>query len=177
MQYVNRGRGAHRWIHLCAAATLGIALSGCGGSSGSAASAASTGQAPTVAQSPAPAATSTDSASAASTSTSGIPAGESAGSQPTAAAPPVASAGVVTLNWLPPTENVDGTPLTDLAGYDIHYGTASGDYTKKIAVSNPGIATYVVSDLTPGTYYFSVAAVNADGTESPLSSEVRATVD
>jgi len=34
-----------------------------------------------------------------------------------------------------------------------------------------------VDDLTPGTYYFSVGAVNSQGTESPLSSEVSATVN
>jgi hypothetical protein len=83
----------------------------------------------------------------------------------------------VTLNWTPPTENVDGTPLTNLAGYNIHYGTASGDYTQTISVSNAGIATYVVDDLTPGKYYFAVGAVNSQGTESPVSSEVSATVN
>lgn len=78
---------------------------------------------------------------------------------------------------MPPTENVNDTPLTNLAGYDIHYGTASGQYTHTITVSNPGIATYVVDDLSPGTYYFVVAAVNSDGTESPMSSQVSTTVN
>ena len=83
----------------------------------------------------------------------------------------------MTLNWTPPTQNTDGTPLTNLAGYDIHYGTASGKYTQTVTIDNPGIATYVVSNLSPGTYYFSVAAVNSQGTESPLSSEVSTTVN
>lgn len=90
---------------------------------------------------------------------------------------PTSGSGAVTLNWMPPTENTDGSPLTNLAGYDIHYGTASGDYTQTVAVSNPGIATYVVDNLTPGTYYFSVTAVNSEGAESPLSAEVRSTVN
>ena len=29
----------------------------------------------------------------------------------------------VTLSWDPPTTNADGTPLTDLAGYKVYYGT------------------------------------------------------
>lgn len=91
--------------------------------------------------------------------------------------PPTASNGAVTLQWTPPTENTNGSALTNLSGYNIHYGTASGDYTQTISVSNAGIATYVVDDLGPGTYYFSVGAVNSKGTESPLSSEVAATVN
>jgi hypothetical protein len=77
---------------------------------------------------------------------------------------------------MPPTENTNDTPLTNLAGYNIHYGTASGKLTKKISISNPGIATYVVSNLRSGKYYFAVAAVNSAGTESPLSAQVSATV-
>lgn len=91
--------------------------------------------------------------------------------------PPTASSGAVTLNWTAPTENTDGTPVTDLSGYDIHYGTSSGDYTQTVTVSNPGLATYVVDNLTPGTYYFSVSAVNSQGAQSPLSAEVSTTVN
>jgi hypothetical protein len=83
----------------------------------------------------------------------------------------------VTINWQPPTENMDGSALTNLSGYNIHYGTKSGDYTQTVSVSNPGLATYVVDNLSPGTYYFTVAAVNSSGTESPLSSEATATVN
>ena len=109
----------------------------------------------------------------------GAPAGSAATSQnnsSSASSLPAASSTAVSLNWIPPTENTDGTALTNLSGYDIHYGTSSGNYTQSIAVSNAGIATYVVDNLTPGTYYFSVAAVNASGTESPMSSEVSAQV-
>ena len=38
------------------------------------------------------------------------------------------------------------------------------------------MASYVISSLSPGTYYFSVTAYNAAGTESPFSSEVSAKV-
>lgn len=108
---------------------------------------------------------------------SGAVGGSNATANASATDPPAATSNAVTLNWTPPTENVNGTPLTNLAGYNIHYGTASGDYTQTISVSNAGIATYVVDDLTPGTYYFAVGAVNSQGTESPVSSEVSATVN
>jgi hypothetical protein len=108
---------------------------------------------------------------------SGAVGSSAATSDESTADPPAASSNAVTLNWAPPTENTNGTPLTNLTGYNIHYGTASGDYTQTISVSNAGIATYVVDNLTPGTYYFSVGAVNSQGTESPLSSQVTATVN
>jgi hypothetical protein len=167
MTNAKRGRGSHRGVYLCAAAALGFALSGCGGGGGGsgAAATASTSQA----------ATSTVGTSAVGTSAASTPSG--AGSSTAASAPPTASSSAVTLNWNPPTENTDGTPLTNLSGYDIHYGTSSGSYTQTITVSNPGIATYVVDNLTPGTYYFSVAAINSQGIESPLSPQVSTTVN
>ena len=98
------------------------------------------------------------------------------GSSSTGSTPPTASADSITINSTPPTENTNGSPLINLAGYNIHYGTSSSSLTKKISIANPGIATYVVSNLTPGKYYFAVAAVNSAGTESPLSAQVSATV-
>jgi hypothetical protein len=148
MRNAKRGRASHRGVCLCAVVTLGLALSACGG--GGAAGSAATSQA------------AADTGAAATASSSG---------------PSTTGSGAITLNWTAPTENTDGTPLTNLAGYDIHYGAQSGDYTQSIPVDNPGLATYVVDNLTPGTYYFSVSAVNSAGTESPASSEVALTVN
>jgi Fibronectin type III domain len=178
---IKRGRGSHRGICLCAVAALGITLSGCGGDSGGSAAATTAVQSSPSVQQPIPPQGSTGTVSPASTQ-SAPPAGSAsppaaAGTGSSDASLPTPGIGSITLHWLPPTENVDGTPLANLAGFDIHYGTASGNYTHTISVANPGIATYVVDDLTPGTYYFSVAAVNDQGTESPLSPEVRATVN
>lgn len=85
--------------------------------------------------------------------------------------------GTVTLSWQPPTENTDGTALTDLAGYTIHYGTQPQDYTRMIKVINPGLATYVIDNLPAGMYYFAVAAYDASGTESSFSPEVPVSVN
>lgn len=87
------------------------------------------------------------------------------------------AANAVTLSWQPPTENTNGTELTDLSGYTIHYGTQSQNYTSQIQVDNPGLTTYVVDDLSPGTYYFAISATTSDGFESSLSPEVSATVN
>jgi len=81
------------------------------------------------------------------------------------------------LSWDPPTTNVDGTPLTDLAGYKIYYGTQSRSYDHVITIEDPDVTTYEVTDLTPGeTYYFAVTAFDVSGNESDYSNEVSKTI-
>jgi hypothetical protein len=84
--------------------------------------------------------------------------------------------GSVTISWTPPTENIDGSTLTNLSGYHLYYGTSQSSLTHVVNITNPGLATYVVSDLSAATYYFAVASVNANGTESPRSTVVSAVV-
>jgi uncharacterized repeat protein (TIGR02543 family) len=80
-------------------------------------------------------------------------------------------AGFATLSWDPPSINADGTPLTDLAGYKIYYGTSSGNYSQSIDVGN--VTTYSVNNLTDGlTYYFATTAHDNSGNQSSLSNEV-----
>ena len=83
--------------------------------------------------------------------------------------------GSTTLTWIAPTERIDNTPLTNLAGFNVYYGQASGDYGNKIALNNPGIATYVVDNLSFGTWYFVVTANDTNGLESNPSGEGRRT--
>jgi hypothetical protein len=85
--------------------------------------------------------------------------------------------GAVTLTWQPPTENADGSPLTDLSGYNIYVGTASSSYDyMEIRLDNPGLTAYVIENLSPGTYYFAATALNAAGVESFFSDELAITV-
>ncbi len=80
----------------------------------------------------------------------------------------------VSLTWDPPTTNEDGTPLTDLAGYKVYYGNASGNYTENIDVVN--VLTYTVKNLTDGTWYFAVTAYDTSDNESDYSNEVNKTI-
>ncbi len=77
-----------------------------------------------------------------------------------------------TLSWSAPTQNEDGSTLTDLAGYKIFYGRTSGEYTNVIEIDNPSVTTYVVENLAPATYYFAAKSFNSSGTESAFSGEV-----
>ena len=108
---------------------------------------------------------------------SGNPGSSASVSNPSITAPvsqPATGGGVdgATLAWTAPTENVDGSPLTDLSGYVIAYGTASDALTETVTVDNPSVDRYVFDQLPTGTYYFAVRAVSASGAESELSEMV-----
>ena len=81
------------------------------------------------------------------------------------------------LGWIPPTENSDGSPLTDLSGYVVYWGTTKGNHSSSVTLENPGLTTYVVENLAPGqTYYFVVTAYNEAGLESDDSNEASKTI-
>ncbi len=82
-----------------------------------------------------------------------------------------------TLSWIPPTQNEDGSPLMDLAGYKIYYGTSAGNYANEITINNPGITTYVVDNLSPDTWHFVSTSFNASGVESVFSNAVSRTIN
>jgi len=126
--------------------------------------------------------TETDSISA-SVSTTGLAAGSystvitvsASGSSNSPQAIPVtltvampSSTGTATLSW-------DANSETNVVGYKVYMGSQSGGYGAPIAVGNA--TTYTIGNLTGGrTYYFSVTAVDTEGTESLHSSEVSKTV-
>ncbi len=86
------------------------------------------------------------------------------------------SNGRVTLSWLPPTQNTDGSTLTTLSGYKIVYGTSATALNQTITVNNAGLTTYLIENLSPGTYYFAVKAVSSSGAESDKSGVASKTI-
>ena len=79
------------------------------------------------------------------------------------------------LSWTAPTQNVDGSALTNLAGYKVYWGTASRTYSSSANVSGAGTTTFT-TNLAPGTWYFAVSAVDSTGAESAKTNEVSKTV-
>lgn len=77
----------------------------------------------------------------------------------------------VSLAWDAPTNNIEGTPLTDVAGYRIYHGYQSGKYSDFTNVVN--VTTARVTNLQLGlTNYFAVTALNREGNESDYSREL-----
>jgi hypothetical protein len=77
--------------------------------------------------------------------------------------------GSATLNWTPVTQNTDGTALKNLAGYQVHYGPSPSAMSTVVVLADPGQTTYIVSDLSSGTWYFAVAAYTSSGVEGEWS--------
>jgi len=146
------GVGSSRIAQLALAALMSATLAACG-HSGSSASSAATANNPF------------DSSASTAAATS-----------PTSASP---SSKSITLSWSRPTQNSDGTSLTDLAGYTLHYGTSSEDYTGSIQITSATETSYVVSDSSfpPGKYYFAISAYNAQQVSSSLTGEIVVNVD
>jgi len=166
MQKAERGFGSGRIVWIAVLGSLGVALAGCGSDeSGSSTAATSTTSTSTTGSNPQTAADSGSSTSGSSTSGS------------TTSGSTTVAGTSLTLGWVAPTQNNNGTPITDLAGYKIHYGTASENYTKVVAVSNPSLSRYVLDSLESGTYFFAITAYNSKGIESTLSGEISATLN
>ena len=91
-------------------------------------------------------------------------------------ASPSSAGGAATISWEAPTTNTDGTPLTDLAGYRIYYGSSPDKLGHSVQIKTIGLQTYVIDDLQSGTWYFAVMAVASDGSESGLSDIVSKTI-
>jgi hypothetical protein len=80
--------------------------------------------------------------------------------------------GTATLTWNPPTQKTDGTLLTDLAGYKVVYGPSPSAMNTVVVLTDPNVTTYVVTDLSSGTWYFAVAAYTSSGTTQSALSNV-----
>lgn len=103
---------------------------------------------------------------------SGSPPG---GSGPSGAPP--AETASLTLRWDAPSENEDGSPLTDLAGFNLYYGqTSPVTVANSTVIRLATVTTATLSDLSPGTYFVAVAARDAAGNISDLSTSLRVEV-
>jgi hypothetical protein len=133
---------------LCGSILVALALTGCGGGSD-------------VTQNPL--ATAPDTAPVTSPGTT----------SPGSSTPVTATA---KLSWVAPTQNSNGSALTNLAGYNIYYGTDSGALTQTAQVANPAALGYVLNGLVTGTtWYFAVTSYTSSGEESARSSITRKT--
>ncbi len=84
--------------------------------------------------------------------------------------------GSAVISWMPPTQNADGSALTDLAGYRIYYGRTRDQLDQTVPISSPGITTHVVDNLSPAVWYFAMTSLNSRGVESERSGTASKTI-
>lgn len=84
--------------------------------------------------------------------------------------------GSATVSWTPPTSNSDGSALTNLSAFRIAYGQSATNLNQSVTGISLGLTSFTVSNLTSGTWYFAVYAVNASGVESDSSNIASKTI-
>ncbi len=83
----------------------------------------------------------------------------------------------VTLSCTAPTQNTDGTPLTDLDGFKFYYGnTQGGPYPAVIDETDETKCGVIIFGLVPGDWFFVSTAYNVAGVESDFSNEASKTI-
>jgi len=92
--------------------------------------------------------------------------------------------GVLELSWTPPTTKVDGSPLTDVVGYRIYFGTARGvcpgggsffvDAVPLAAAGTQPMRLMLKGLKVGELYYAALTAVSKSGGESACSAEMNA---
>jgi len=70
------------------------------------------------------------------------------------------------------TPYVDGTQLSNLVGYQVHYGLVSGQYDYSVSVGSASFTSATIESLAQARCYFAVTAVTGAGTKSDFSREV-----
>ena len=105
----------------------------------------------------------------------GAPTGSTTSTAAETSSPP-ATTGTATVSWVAPTNNSDGSSLTSLAGYTIHYGASASSLTQTIQIANAAAVSYVVTSLSPGTWYFAVSTYTNTGVQSGLSTIASKTI-
>lgn len=73
------------------------------------------------------------------------------------------------LTWTPPTQNTDGSPYTNAAGFVVYWGTSSSALSNMATISNPAATSARVDSLAAATWFFAVTAVNTSGQQSAFS--------
>lgn len=84
------------------------------------------------------------------------------------------------LKAVAPTQNEDGSVLTDLSSVRVYRKLNAGVYS--VLVTNPydvegGNWSYTDPNLTTGTWCYKVTAIRATGAESPFSNESCKVID
>ena len=90
---------------------------------------------------------------------------------------PTVTTGSAVVALVPPTENTNGSALTDLSGMRIHFGSSPSSLTQVVQLTGAAAPmNYTVNNLASGTWYFGATAYTTTGAESSLSAVASKTI-
>jgi len=84
--------------------------------------------------------------------------------------------GPAVLSWSRPTQNTDGSSLTNLAGYRLYYGQSASQLNAVREITSAATTSITIDGLATGTWYFSLASFTTSGTESTRVGPVSVTI-
>jgi Putative Ig domain len=82
------------------------------------------------------------------------------------------ASGTATVTWTNPTQNTNGSALTNLAGVRLFYGPSASSLTQVAQITGNSVTSYTISNLAKGTWYFAAVAYTSGGAQSAMSSVV-----
>ncbi len=82
------------------------------------------------------------------------------------------SSATATVTWTPPPPDASAPPAKDLAGYRVYYGMTVAGMTHVADIADPTSTSYVIDNLSAGTWYFAIASYDVDQSQSMLSPTV-----
>lgn len=82
------------------------------------------------------------------------------------------STGTAKLSWILPTHNIDGSPITNLAGFRIYHGASPTILPTTVQIEDPTATTTTLGALPLGVRYFAMRSYNTVGVESTVLSNV-----
>jgi hypothetical protein len=87
-----------------------------------------------------------------------------------------AASGSAALSWTRPSQNTDGSSLTDLAGYRVYYGQDPSAQSSSVEITDPAATGTSIAPLAVGTWYFAISSFNKAGVESARTGPVSLTI-
>jgi hypothetical protein len=87
-----------------------------------------------------------------------------------------AAKGSAVLHWVAPTQNTDGSVLTDLKGFKLFSDITTPPTVQLTPLLGPNVLTFAYTNLDPGKYYFGAKAFNLKDADSDLSNIVSKTI-
>ena len=85
----------------------------------------------------------------------------------------------ITLTWTAPSEREDRSALSlsEIAGYNIYYGTEPGQYNDEVKITDSSADGYIFTELASGrTYYFVITTYDTESRESLYSSVITVSI-